>query len=331
MKRRITILLICLLTILAVNNVVAQYSPNKVNYQAVLRDATGAIVPNVTVTVKVKINQTSASGTLVYEEDHSVTTTAQGVINLVIGNGTPVSGTFSAIKWYDTDYYVTVLVNGTEISQTAFRSVPYAQSVKGISVNPANGNVGIGTGTTDPGAKLHVEGSFRLVDGTQAADKLLKSDASGNASWVTVAGNTPAVTAVYPETASSDWTDGLPLYTGTTLTLPPGKWSIQVATLISTPTDNSECWVRSTFTDGPLISSSTPDIVGANLASGYKAHHPAWGMINGTIIIHNTSGSNKTYYYWGQNSNAWGGDSFRLYNFGRGVALEDQIIAYPMN
>ncbi len=44
-----------------------------------------------------------------------------------------------------------------------------------------NGNVGIGN--TDPSAKLHIVGDFKLVDGTQGAGKILTSDANGKASW----------------------------------------------------------------------------------------------------------------------------------------------------
>jgi hypothetical protein len=53
--------------------------------------------------------------------------------------------------------------NGDEVSNT----------------NP--GNVGIGTST--PSAKLDVEGSFRLMDGTEGLGKVLTSDADGLASW----------------------------------------------------------------------------------------------------------------------------------------------------
>jgi hypothetical protein len=47
-----------------------------------------------------------------------------------------------------------------------------------------DGNFGIGTNA--PSAKLHVNGSMRIVDGQQAAGKVLTSDASGNANWQTL-------------------------------------------------------------------------------------------------------------------------------------------------
>lgn len=44
-----------------------------------------------------------------------------------------------------------------------------------------DGKVGIGTIT--PTAKLEVAGTFKLADGTQGVNKVLTSDAAGNASW----------------------------------------------------------------------------------------------------------------------------------------------------
>jgi hypothetical protein len=54
--------------------------------------------------------------------------------------------------------------------------------VFGKSSTNYSGNVGIGT-TGTPSAKLEVNGSFKLTNGSQAAGKVLTSDASGNASW----------------------------------------------------------------------------------------------------------------------------------------------------
>ncbi len=49
------------------------------------------------------------------------------------------------------------------------------------NLNFSTGNVGIGTAT--PAAKLDLNGSFKYTDGNQAANKILTSDANGNASW----------------------------------------------------------------------------------------------------------------------------------------------------
>jgi uncharacterized protein (TIGR02145 family) len=52
-----------------------------------------------------------------------------------------------------------------------------------LTLQPIGGNVGIGTGTNDPGAKLDVIGSLKVTDGTQGDGKILTSDGSGLASW----------------------------------------------------------------------------------------------------------------------------------------------------
>lgn len=86
----------------------------------------------------------------------------------------------------------------------------------------SNGNVGIGT--TAPTAKLHVDSSFRYVDGNQAAGKVLTSDSIGNASWqpdnstlqsVTDAGNTTSHSIVITEPGEGiTWTESPTNYGG---------------------------------------------------------------------------------------------------------------------
>jgi len=52
-----------------------------------------------------------------------------------------------------------------------------------------DGNVGIGTDT--PGAKLDVAGTLKITDGSQAAGKVLTSDANGLAIWAAPAPSAP--------------------------------------------------------------------------------------------------------------------------------------------
>jgi len=74
-------------------------SPEKLSYQAVIRNASNALVTNQPIGMKISILQGSATGSVVYAETQTPTTNANGLINILIGSGTVVSGTYSAIEW----------------------------------------------------------------------------------------------------------------------------------------------------------------------------------------------------------------------------------------
>lgn len=406
-KNLFTSTFVFLLCFTMINTTLAQ-SPELIKYQAVLRDASGNVVANAAKTVVVYILQGSSSGTSVYQETHSVTTTAQGVINLNIGGGTVNSGTFSTINWSTNSYWVKLTVDAVEITNGQLLSVPYSLSVKGITRDPSTGYLGVGVtspaslldlygtgsrenitlksnnatfgpelrltstatnghewrvvsgsssntygagsfelwdhtagqsrfgitsdgkvgiGNTAPTAKLDVAGTVRIADGSQANGRILSCDANGTGTWVAMSGVTPAVTANY-SMAVNNITSLTGAYTGTTLTLPPGKWSVQISIVAGEGDGACACWVRT----GLSTSNSTfvnTDAVGTSLASGYKASG-AYGMIIGTVIINNTSGSNKTYYYWTGQPIVYSGN-YNLPSFGTGLWGENSIVAYPMN
>ena len=83
-------------------------APQGFNYQAVVRNMNGTIIASQPVRFKISILKTSMSGTVVYAESHQNSTSAQGISNFVIGNGTQTSGNFSTINWAADSYFLKV-------------------------------------------------------------------------------------------------------------------------------------------------------------------------------------------------------------------------------
>src|SRR6185503_7443026 len=77
--------------------VYAQVS-NKINYQAIARDVTGAALMNQSIAIRLSILDGSG-GPVLYSEKHSVTTNQFGLFTLQIGDGTVLSGDFNFIVW----------------------------------------------------------------------------------------------------------------------------------------------------------------------------------------------------------------------------------------
>ncbi|MGK0364745.1 MAG: hypothetical protein ACI85O_001803 [Saprospiraceae bacterium] len=113
-------------------------SPEKMSYQAILRDAADVLIVNQGIGIQVSVLQSSASGTAVYVETHSATTNANGLVSLEIGIGTPTTGTFSGIDWSagpyflkrETDPTASGGTNYTITGTTELLSVPFAMHAK---------------------------------------------------------------------------------------------------------------------------------------------------------------------------------------------------------
>ena len=124
MKRLVTIISIMVLALLTM----AQ-APQKMNFQALVRDASNELVKNKQVTVTASV--TNAQNTVVYSERQTVTTNGNGVATMVIGEGTPTKGTFSAIDWANGSYFLQTSIDlgggaSALSSISPLLSVPYA-------------------------------------------------------------------------------------------------------------------------------------------------------------------------------------------------------------
>ena len=181
---------ILLVSIMA--SVISQ-APHAFNYQAVIRNAGGAVIANEPVSVQINILQGDIGGSSVYIEVHNTQTTELGLVNLVIGEGT-TSGDLSLIDWSDGPYFIEVIVNGTSMGTSQLLSVPYAK----YSEEAGNVFSGDYDDLTDiplefmPSAHTHQESEIldlqhytdADIDGNEAAfegwDKNVSDDFSGD-------------------------------------------------------------------------------------------------------------------------------------------------------
>ena len=123
-------------------------APQRFSYQAVVRNASNAVLANQTVGMRISLLQGSATGGAVYVETHVATTTLNGQVNLEIGGGTVVSGTMAGINWSSGSYFIkteTDPAGGSTyslIGTSRMQSVPYAMhaatSGNGVSNGTAN-------------------------------------------------------------------------------------------------------------------------------------------------------------------------------------------------
>ena len=176
MKKIYTIVATVLLSI----SVFAQ-APEKMSYQAVVRDGSNNLVVSTVVGMQISILQGSSTGTAVYVETQTPTTNANGLASLEIGSGTLVSGSFSTIDWSTGNYYIKTEVDptgGTTYTITGasqLLSVPYAMYAKSTAGV-------VGAQWTTNGNNINNTNSGSVVVGSTLSNSNLKFYVTNNAS-----------------------------------------------------------------------------------------------------------------------------------------------------
>ncbi len=126
--------LICLLVCLLPGLTASTQAPQKMSYQAVVRNAAGELVAGQSVGMKISILQGSPGGTLLYQEIYNPNpqTNANGLLTMEIGEGIPLTGAFSSIDWSNGPNFLKTEIdpaggtNYTITGQSQVLSVPYA-------------------------------------------------------------------------------------------------------------------------------------------------------------------------------------------------------------
>ena len=152
MRKILVSLFVCLFSL----NALAQ-APEKMSYQAVVRDNANALVVDKVVGMRISILRGSVSGTAAYVETQSPRSNTNGLVTLEIGAGTVVSGTFAGLNWSTGPYFIQTEIdpsggsNYSILGVSQLVSVPYALYAKtsGSSTPGPAGPVGA-TGAAGP-------------------------------------------------------------------------------------------------------------------------------------------------------------------------------------
>lgn len=150
-------------------------APQGIPYQAVLRNADGTVMASSAANMVFMIHDGSATGTVVYQESHALTSNAQGLISCVLGNGVVSQGNFGNINWGSGAKFLHVMMGTTDLGTQQMLSVPYALYSNGVRMRAS------ATGDT-----LTIGGNSVIVPGISAAN----SNSNGGLGSQVLVGNT---------------------------------------------------------------------------------------------------------------------------------------------
>ena len=168
-------LLIILLAHFLTNTSIFAQAPQKMSYQAVIRNSNDSLLISTPVGMRISLVQGTPTGIVVFSETQTATTNANGLVSLQIGIGTALSGTFANIDWSAGPYYVKTETdlnggaNYTIISSNEILSVPYAL----FSAN----------GTPGPAGPIGLTGETGAQGATGATGLLSSGTAAGNTTY----------------------------------------------------------------------------------------------------------------------------------------------------
>jgi hypothetical protein len=152
--------------------------------------------------------------------------------------------------------------------------------------------------------------ALQIVDGSQLAGKVLTSDANGNSSWTfpalkAISGTLPATSSTFSSYGASF---NVSMYTGGSITLPPGKWMVSFGSTaaIASGVINSDGSLWCTFFLSNINTGTaevhTPDLIaaysGARGAGGTIGRGMTKAFVSGNCAVNNSTTGNKTYYLW---------------------------------
>jgi len=200
----------------------------------------------------------------------------------------------------------------------------------------------IGIRNTNPDANLAVHGTMRLEHYTQGEGKVLVSNATGDVRWAAPFSLRYVSGRLAPAGEYRDIVEGNPQYTRARITLAPGGWLFKSIILLNNRhgnlAENQTVFATVYLSDSATDPTYSADYIDASARdmSGSLIGPSTYGLIDGAVVIRNTSTASKTYYLWGKleyftdNSNSPTRRAISLNNVATDAWGENVIYAIPI-
>jgi len=135
---KLSIAVIITLANLLISASIFAQAPQRMSYQAVIRDANNNLVTSHAVGMRVSILRGSATGTTSFSEIYypDPQTNANGLVTIEIGSGMVLTGSLDTINWAKGPYYISIETDPTGATSYTVKgtsqllSVPYALNAK---------------------------------------------------------------------------------------------------------------------------------------------------------------------------------------------------------
>jgi hypothetical protein len=159
------------------------------NFQGVARTSNNVILASQPISLRLSILQGSASGTVEYSETRKVTTNAQGLFAVVIGDADVIStiGNFNSINWKNMPKFLKIEMDAAAgnnfiiMGTTQFQYVAYAQFASSVDAENITGIVPITRGGTGANNLAALKSSLVIdkINNTSDLDKPISLKTQG--------------------------------------------------------------------------------------------------------------------------------------------------------